>query len=635
MNPAARVGLLLVACVIALLGGMAYQMRMEREFSSRMVVMAMLGRDGRPVEGVVQFDPEATVLEIAHHTLVEKRLPLFLENLRAAVRDTMVPLPQNGEGGDEPLSGALAGGRVTTEDFVRMMDLPQMARVLGVAVEGDGARDGRVASWVMTDGMARNLHAEALRRTLLPDDPDADLQAIRQAARGEILRGLSEPGILKRDAWMHEVHAVPYLQACGLFTVVGDPDGADARWWKEQVKTGLRVGTFDNHLLPLMCGIRAAGVERGMPEMVLHVLVGMIEVEYRARGQGTMHAVRKTLVDEIEAAGRELRRLEGESESAEARGALLARQLEGIDRLVAALRRGEPLPVGWEIDLPEDPALQGLVTSIQERIRMLAVVEGDIEARTGEARTLRAYLDDPAQQVVTVRVKRVVKGDSELLRALREELREKEMERTTLLQRATPAHPLVKALAREITELEGKIALHDVPEAPVYETEQRTNPKLVAWRRDLSDLLGTLAGLSARGDALRRRMLGDIRGMRTILEGKSEAIRERRMLEIRAGIEAKTRQLESLEERAMIGAGVEAVFEVYTQPLPTSVSFETPLATVYGVALGVGCLVGLLLLLALGTERGTGAGHMPVAASAGAGEPSTRLPVLGTIHSFE
>lgn len=645
MNPVARVGLLLAVCLIAILGATVYHVRMERVFSSRMVVMAMLRRDGRPVEDTVQFDPEATVLEIAHHALVEKRLPLFLENLRASVRDTLIKNePLVGGGGDESLSAALARMEVSPETFVRMMDLPQMARILGVVATHDaeaglGHHDDADAIGrgmhlrMMTEGMARNPYALALRAVLLPDNPEAELAEVREAARVAILRGLSEPEALNRRAWLEEVGAIPELQARGLYTVVGEPEGADAQWWREQIKIGLRVGAFENHLLPVTCELRTADGKRGIADAVLDVLAGMIEVEYMARGQGTMYALRGALADEIAAAQRELEALERDGDSAKTRGAMVARQLEGLAHVAAALRRGQALPSGWEAGLPDDPALRDLAEAIRQQARAMVDLNADIQARTEEARTLRTYLDAPTQQTETVRVRRVVKEDSARVRALREEKREKELECRTLLQRATPAHPMIRALTKEIANLQAAIELHDVPDAPVYEMEERTNSNLVVWRRDLSDLLGHLAGLSARREMLQGQTLEHIREMRSILEEKSASIRERRMLGIRTEMDRKERQLESLEQRATVGAGVEAAFEVYTRPLPVTITVEPSLSMVYGMALGVGCLVGLLLLLALGSGRNGGMSVTPAGGTQS--DPAERLPILGAIHSFE
>lgn len=632
MNPGNRVGLLLALCALAALGAHLYQTRTDTGFSSRMVLMAMLRRDGSPTEDAALFNPEATVLEIAHHTLVEKRIPLFLENLRVAVRDS---LPETTDATSDPLPAALTRLGLEPETFVRMMDLPQMARVLGVAPPHAKPR----GLHAMTDGPARNRYADALRALLLPEDPSADLTTIRAAAHAAILRDLSGSGTLREPELMREVRAVPHLRRCGLYTVVGDPDGEDARWWTEQIKRGLRVERFEEYLLPVTCSLHAVDPERGIPQMLLHVLAAMIEADYFARAHGAMHEIRTALEREIDAARQSLRVLEQNGQEAQTRVETVADQLRLLDQMAGAVRQGRALPPGWDARLPDERILQELAERIRALRAAVESVEAERVARLAEAKTLRTYIDDPARQTIRVEVTRIVREDSDLLRSLREQKREKEMERAALLQRATPSHPLVRSLQREIERLDGLITLHDVPAAPVTETEERTNPKLTAWRRDLSDLMGRIDGLDARRTSLVQQALVHIGEMRTLLEGESESIRQRQIAGIRERIRVKERQVAALEERATVGAGVEAAFEVYTQPLPASVTRQPSTAVVYGVALGGACLLGLLLILLMGgTETGRRQhGTFAMGSHGAQADPDMpgRLPVLAKIHAFE
>lgn len=237
-----------------------------------------------------------------------------------------------------------------------------------------------------------------------------------------------------------------------------------------------------------------------------------------------------------------------------------------------------------------------------------------LETQTQE---LSAWITLPQNQKITQNAKRIVyyEDTPELMR-LKDKKAEIEATRMSLLQRATTLHPLAKKMSAEIDELNAQInALTRLPKT-VDDFEERTNPQLMTWQRELNDLRSALGNKHLAEMEHKKQLLIAIENLRAADANALTTRWQQRKSQV-------TDELQLAKNVAIIA--MPAAFTLYLSPTLPTISADHNYWRVYAIGIGLGLFCALLMMIS--RRKST----------LNCTEPPAPLPeysILGTVPDF-
>lgn len=293
---------------------------------------------------------------------------------------------------------------------------------------------------------------------------------------------------------------------------------------------------------------------------------------------------------------------------------------EALEGLREALERREAPSSAWQRAWAGSPALAAYVAGVTSAWDAWLAAARAANDAAGKTNALAAWVAAPQNQTVKQVVRRVVHhADTPEMMRLKDRKAELEAERSRLLLRVTPLHPLAKRLAAAIAELEARInALDRLPQT-VEDVEERTNPRLVVWKRELADAQTLAREAAAAEDAARRDLLAAL----AALEQADQAESALAVQKSRLALERRQEKLRA--ERDGEPAATPPPFVTCLAPTAPRPVGGAPLWLAMAVGAALGALAGLAVVWGRRESRFQCAETPP---------PAPEYPVLGVVPDF-
>ena len=384
---------------------------------------------------------------------------------------------------------------------------------------------------------------------------------------------------------------------------------ADAAAWKKTLEGRILATRVRPRVLEINAGYAAFGTPQAAN--ALRILQREMTAEHAARAEKIVNGQRAARDAAAARLDEELQLLQSETPS-DARTAA-RKTLAGLR---AAVEKAHDPAGGWQAPWAGRPELNARTADVEKALRDWQAARLQQAQCAARAEELAAWIDAPQNQTVKQIVKRVVHYEDtpEMIR-LKDRKAEVEAARTRLLLRATPLHPTVKKMSAEIAELQAQInALARLPQT-VEDVEERTNPQLTVWKRELVTARAAERNARTALDAAARAARASIDALEKADNGETAFARQK----ARAKLEKEREAL-----AAQTFAPPPAPFSLYAAPAITR-DGRGRMWPAYAIGAALGLLAGLALIC--GRKETDFRYSEPPA-------PAPEYPVLGVVPNF-
>lgn len=488
---------------------------------------------------------------------VDRRLQVLVCNLRHAVKHDLDERRRSGSSGYSSgslheelvkfstpqvfvyrapgLLGMVASEskKISIEHLAANMDIQSLSIILGV-IERQPGEYPIALNFDHDDN-----YIKALQKKFYPDakdDPDVD--DIHKAAVSELFGRLKKEVAKEGDGkfspeakqeLLTEIHAIPLLLANRLYFVAGDyfTKPLNLRYWVSRLKSGLNVVPLRGNLM--IFNYSSSLYPRSVPfarsENVIHHVVvqtayRMMKGEFRNLETGLWTDVRsvleqqqKDLVLNLDAVNKRLYDLD----------ALRSMQVSMLSQVGDASGK---LPPWWSDSFFGPPRHTTHLSHIDKLIDESQEIEEEIASIEAQQRVLKARIEGGPNVRVIPTERRIRKGDSAEIIALKKARQLKEFEIKKWLQKCTVKHPIVVRLYAEVEGIDAQLREEraalmegDKPEEVVVETE---DPRIREWKAEIQRNEQSLAGLRIRLETKSRFMKSEKQKAEEAIEKQRE-----------------------------------------------------------------------------------------------------------------